>query len=308
MQNLKNDLRDLDELDLMLVRELGKDARISYRELASKLRASHSTVIRRAKRLLDQGIIKIVTILAYDALGYETFVIYAIKAPPGMVDTLAKQLASANSIKRILVTSGSYDVLAMALYKNPDEYMKLFPEEIGDIPTNARIETMLSFKLVKSSWYHPTNNVAIASHLRFKPTELDLSVIRGLEKSPRASVNELAENTDASISSVRFSLRKLTSQGIVRVKGIPNPEAFGFTIMAATLIQVQPSKLSALTEKLQVHPAVNQINLIFGAFNCIIWTSFENANQMYDFLDQDLGNTPGVVHFENMIGLRIQKI
>jgi len=308
-ESLQGRLPDLDELDLMIVRELERDARLSYLALASKLGASRLTVRRRLDRLVDRGIITIVAIPDHAVLGYETVLVLAINAPPGMVNTLARQFASTKSVKYLWITSGRYDIVAVALLRSPQEYLASFPEEIGDIPGNVRVETLLSVELPQSNWPHLNDSdvAAAASPSRVIPTELDLRVIRGLEKSPRVSMKELAGEIGASVSSVRSSFRKITSQGITRVVAIPNPASFGHTVRGITLIQVHLSSLKIVTDKLKVHPSVTQMSLTFGSFNCIIWTSFQNSEQMHEFLDQDLGNMPGVVHFENLIGLRMQK-
>lgn len=309
MSRLAKDPSNLDELDLRLLRELEQDARVSDVKLASKLGTSNSTVGRRVKRLIDQGIIMINVIPGYSALGYGTILTMAVKAPPGMVSVVAEQLASADNVEYLWITAGRYDILAVALYRSPEEYVKSFPEEIGDIPENTMIETMLSFKLTESGDPDPTKSpdAAVAFRSRFNPTELDFSLIRALQISPRASVNELAGNIGVSVSSVHASLRKLTSRGIIQVKGISKLETFGHTIWAVILIKVQPSTLKTVTDKLQVHPSVRHLRLHFGAFNCIMRTSFQNSEEMYAFLDRDLGSMPGIVHFESLVILRVQK-
>lgn len=306
MENLQNGLPDLDELDMTLIRELDKDARVSNLSLARRLGAANSTVRRRLNRLIDLGVITIATTPAYRALGYTTVLILAVNAPPGTLNTLTRQLASANSIKYIWITTGRYDLVALAFYRNPEEYIRLFPEEIGTIPGNVRIQPML---LVKSSWSHLTDNDADVadSHLCFTLTELDIAIIKRLEKTPRASAKELAKDIGISISSVRTRLRKLTTQGIIRVRCIRTPAAFGYPLNGITLIQVQPSSLKTLSDDLNVYTSVNEITLTLGEFNCIVWTSFQNIEQMSDFLVEDLGNMPGVEHFENLIILKVPK-
>jgi DNA-binding Lrp family transcriptional regulator len=309
MKSLQESLPDLDELDLMLVRELEQNARVSFLALASKLGTSQQTVRRRFNRLVDQGIITIATIPAYAALGYEHLLVLAINSPPGMVMSLARQLVSVNEIKYLWITAGRYDILAVALYRSPEDYLKSFPEDLGSTPGNVRVETMSSFKVIKSSWSYLTDNYvpALASHSRVKVSELDLSVIRGLEKSPRVPVKELAHDIGASLSSVRSSLRKLTSQGVIRVMGVPDAAAFGYTVRGMTLIQVHPSLLMTLTDKLKVYPCIQQMLLTIGEYNCLIWTSFQGSDEMSDFLVHDLGNMPGVVHYESLVSLKVQK-
>ncbi len=302
-QNLQNRSSDVDELDLMIVRELERDGRLSYLALASKLGVSRSTVRSRLDRLIDRGIITIVAIPALSVFGYTTVLFLAIKAPPGMVDTLAEQFASTKSVKYLWITSGRYDIVAMASYKRPKEYLTSFAEELGDVPGNVKIETLLSVEFLNNSGVA----AAVASPSSAILTELDRRVIRGLEKSPRVSMKELAGEIDASVSSVRSSFSKLTSHGVIRVVASPNPAAFGQIVMTVTLVQVHLSSLKTVIDRLKTHPSVRQVSLALGPFNCIIWASFRNSDRMHEFLDQDLGTMPGVIEFENMIGLRLQK-
>ena len=304
----QNGLPALDELDLTIVRELEQDARASYAALASKLGTSPPTVRRRVNRLVDQGIIRISAISDSAALGYNTALVLGINAPPGELSTLASRLACVDEIKYLWFTAGRYDLLAMALYQNPEEYIRSFSVEVGRILGSGRMETLLSVKTVKRSWSLLTHtDLAATSFSGDIPTDLDLSVIKGLEMSPRITAKDLAENIGASLPAVRSSLRKLTSQGIIRAVSVTDPAAFGYNIRGVTLIQVHPSKLEALTNQLQVNSSVKQISLVLGAFNCMIWTSFQSSDEMGHFLIRELGNIPGVVHYESLVILRAQK-
>jgi len=297
--------RSLDELDYMIVQELGQNARISSLALASKLGASHSTVGRRINRLIEDGVVTLAVVANQFALGYSTFLTLAINAPPGKLNTLVEQLNSANSVGYLWTTAGRYDILAMAKYRSPEEYLNLFPDEVGDIPENARIEIMSNIKTAKSKWTHIVDSSATQSQPPFVPNELDFLVIKALEVSPRASVKELAQIIGQRVSAVRYSLRKLLSHEIVQVRAILNPEVFGNTIKGITLIQANPCKLKDLIKMLKIHSSVDEINLLLGAFNCMIWTTFATSGQMYDFLDRDLGKMPGVMNIDNLIGLRM---
>jgi len=302
-----NNLKKLDDVDMKVIRELGENARISNLALASKIGVSHSTVGRRINRLVGDGIINLAAVPNYHTLGYNTFLTLAINAPPGKLNALVEKLISVNGIGFLWTTAGRYDILAMARYRNPEEYLTRFPAEIGDIPDNARIEIMSNVKLVKSKWTHAVDDEGTASHQPYTPTELDFAVISALGHSPRASVNELAKMIGARVSSVRYSLRKLLSHDTVQVRAVRNPEALGNTIKGITFIQANPCKLNALTDRLKLHPSVEEINLIFGAFNCMIWTTFETSSQMYDFLDRKLGSMPGVMKIDNLISLRMHQ-
>ena len=308
MDDLKNKQLKVDETDVMILRELGKDGRLSYKTLASKVGASRPTMRRRLKRLIDLKIATITPIVSFTTLGYGTIVILAINTPPGKVETTVKQLSSADSIRYMWTTAGRFDIMAVAMYQNPEEFLETFSEKIGTLPENIRIETLLTIRFVKSTWPHLIGGIfAVDSKPSITLTELDFSILRGLEKSPRATVIELAKDIKEKSSSVRSSLRKLTSEGIVRVICIPDPSALGYTVEGITLVQVRMDNLKSLTDKLDALPFVRGIIFTFGAFNCMIWTSFQNSDQMSDFLSHDLGNMHGVVHFESLVILKWEK-
>ncbi|MFC1925880.1 Lrp/AsnC family transcriptional regulator [Chloroflexota bacterium] len=298
----------LDELDLMLVQELEKDARISFLALASRLGTSQPTVQRRFKRLIDLGIITIAAIPTYAALGHRMALLMVFNAPPGKINKLTKQLAAINNIRYIWVTAGHYNILAVAFYQNTEDYLTAFQKEFHNIQRDARLETLLPIKMIKSDMSDLTNEADLAPNPGVVITELDISVMKELEKSPRIPVKELAKVIGVTLSPVRSSLHKLTSKGIIRVIATHDPAAFGYNVVAIVLIQVHPSGLKALTDKLKVYPYVKAITLTIGAFNCVIWATFQSSDEMSNFLTHDLGNMPGLMHYESLLMLRIEKL
>lgn len=308
IERLQDGPLDLDELDRMLIRELEHDARVSYSTLASKLDASRPTIRRRLNSLVDRGIVTIAAMPDYRALGYRTVLTLAITAPPGMVNKIAEQLSSVTEIKYVWITAGRYDLMSVAFYRSPEEYMELFPEAISEIPENVRMESLLSIKLIRANPSHQTKKIpAVDSQWDIRLTELDRAVIRGLEISPRILSKDLAQDIGASLPSVRASLRKLSSEGVLRVIGAHGPAVFGRKIIVTSLVQVNPSRITTLIDKLKVHPCVTHITITFGGFNCLVYSSFDNSQQMSDYLAHDLGSIPGVSHSESLISLKTVK-
>lgn len=299
---LKEGLPQLDELDLALVRAVEENARIGYRELASKLGTSPQTANRRLARLIDERVVKFIALPDYGLLGYKVPMIFAINAPPGKLDKLVRQLASVDSINSYYITAGSYDIMAAALYRSLDEYLSLFPKEMADIPENTRIEAILSVMQVKSNFSYLTNNSNIVVAKKgFVPTALDLSVMKELMESPTASATEIARCIGANRLSVGSSLNRLFSSSAIRIVCVTNPSAFGNNVEGMTLVRVHPSKLETVTSRLQAIPSVTHLSHILGEFNCMLWTCFNNSGQMRQFLADNLGNMPGVEHYESAI-------
>ncbi|MDD5094959.1 MAG: AsnC family transcriptional regulator [Dehalococcoidia bacterium] len=122
-------IRRLDELDLMLIRELGIDARKGAPELGAKLGTNHTTVRRRLQTLLDEGIISFVTIADHKTLGHLTLILLGINTRPGTVDGVATRIASLEYSKMISATLGRYDLLVMIYwYRCRSKALKIWVE------------------------------------------------------------------------------------------------------------------------------------------------------------------------------------
>ena len=67
----ENSIPDLDQLDLMIIKELQIDGRQTNTELARKLSVSRTTVRSKLQRLLDEHVISINAVANPPLLGYE---------------------------------------------------------------------------------------------------------------------------------------------------------------------------------------------------------------------------------------------
>ena len=101
----------LDHLDLRLLRELEINARQTIVDLSEKLSISKPTLKGRIQRLLDQHIIKILTVVDPLALGYKTQVNLGLNTLPGKVDSVANALASFRQVVHVSIHSGRYNAM-----------------------------------------------------------------------------------------------------------------------------------------------------------------------------------------------------
>ena len=149
----------MDALDLMIIRELNSDPQQPQADIARKLGAGETTVRRRLKRLLDEHIIRIVAIADPHALGYHVRAMIGIKVSPGRIDAVADKLASYANIHYALMTTGPYDLVAWAVFRDTDELSGFIRHELGGIEGLASYESMLTLKVAKDLLNSPTKNL-----------------------------------------------------------------------------------------------------------------------------------------------------
>ncbi len=131
----------MDNIDLYIIEALTKDARTSFRQIASELDVSPDTVIDRYNALQEKGVIRGSTIvLNPKEIGYNAMAVFMIDLSPaedmksGLSST--KILETIIKMKNIIIASktvGDHDLMAIGVVRN---FHHLFDirSEIAAIP------------------------------------------------------------------------------------------------------------------------------------------------------------------------------
>ncbi len=156
----QNPRESLDDLDLVLIKELESDGRQTNTDLAKKIGTSKATARRKLKKLLDEGIIKVVAVANPPALGYQTVATMGINVRPGDVDNVAEKLASYSNVHFVIVSTGRYDIIAWMMFKEPEDLSNFLRTEIGNIQGLVSVETMINLKIIKASFTYSTGDLS----------------------------------------------------------------------------------------------------------------------------------------------------
>ncbi len=149
--------RDVDEVDLKILKCMAGDCRLSFRQIARALNVSTSTVSKRIKRLQDKGVIlSFIPLVNPNYLGVTMFAV-GIKARPGHnPKDIAKEFASNDMITHVFVTTGNYDVIAMGVSRTNEQML----ETVKSITSNDAIERYEVFQILEVSKESPIDWMA----------------------------------------------------------------------------------------------------------------------------------------------------
>lgn len=298
----------LDELDLMLAKELELDARQSNRVLAKKLATSEATVRRRLQRLLDEGIITIVTVPDRQSLGFPIGIDVGLKVSPGKADEVAEYLRSHKRIQNILLATGRYDILIHAALRDINEQNIFLGEDLSRVPYLLSAETIFFVEVVKMSWkYLNDDTYRYKKPMAYDLDDLDFSLIKELELCPRESVTELGRKLGVNRILVGRRLRKLLAADVIRVVSIANPSCFGFNVQVFIFVKVQPARISSVANSLIGEKRILHICTIAGRFDLFLSAAFGDLAEMSDFIMNQLASYPGVISYETMIQVAFAK-
>ena len=142
--------RQLDECDWNILVELDENPRITNTQLAKRLGISTQTAAAKLQRLLDEDTVRINCITSHTMTGYELSLGIFIKVQPKSINDVAERLSANRSIYAIIATSGPYDLMTGAIFKDSDEMSDFFINELGTIPGIVSSETILTHKTLSS--------------------------------------------------------------------------------------------------------------------------------------------------------------
>jgi Lrp/AsnC family transcriptional regulator for asnA, asnC and gidA len=146
--------KTLDRLDCKLIRVLQTDGRMPNNAIAQELGISEHTVRRRLKRLIDDGIIRIVAVANPIDLGFEIAGNLKIHIDLKKTERVLENLKKIDSLIYVALTTGGTDVDADFIVRSLKEFHDLIYNQLSKIDGILSTETSLLVDLVKdkSDW------------------------------------------------------------------------------------------------------------------------------------------------------------
>jgi Lrp/AsnC family transcriptional regulator, regulator for asnA, asnC and gidA len=141
----------LDRVDREIVSLLQVDGRRAYGAIAEEVGLSEAAVRRRVQRLRDSGVMQIVAITDPLQLGYGREALVGIRVH-GDVRLVADKVAAIEEANYVVMTAGSFDIIAELIAVDDDALVHLLNDAIRSIPGVTEVETFLYLKLSKQTY------------------------------------------------------------------------------------------------------------------------------------------------------------
>jgi len=141
----------LDDLGKAIVEQLQQDGRRPFATIARAVGLSEAAVRQRVARLQEAGVIQVVAVTDPLQLGFQRQAMVGIRAD-GDVVAVADALAAMPEIEYVVITAGSYDVLAEVLCEDDDHLLELVGQRIRAVPGVRHTESFVYLKLRKQHY------------------------------------------------------------------------------------------------------------------------------------------------------------
>ena len=138
----------LDDVSKAIIEQLQTDGRRSYAEIGKAVGLSEAAVRQRVQKLTDSGVMQIVAVTDPMQLGFYRQAMIGLRVS-GDTTTVANELGQIAAVDYVVLTAGSFDILAEIVCENDDDLIELLNKKIRAITGVLSTETFVYLKLQK---------------------------------------------------------------------------------------------------------------------------------------------------------------
>jgi Lrp/AsnC family transcriptional regulator for asnA, asnC and gidA len=138
----------LDSVAKRIIEQLQEDGRRSYASIAKAVGLSEAAVRQRVQRLLETGVVQIVAVTDPLQVGFERQALIGMNIQ-GDVTAVADALAEIPEVDYVVITAGSFDLIAEVVCENDDHLLDLLSSRIRILEGVTGTETFVYLRLRK---------------------------------------------------------------------------------------------------------------------------------------------------------------
>jgi Lrp/AsnC family transcriptional regulator for asnA, asnC and gidA len=138
----------LDDVSKAIIEQLQSDGRRSYAEIGKAVGLSEAAVRQRVQKLTDSGVMQVVAVTDPMQLGFYRQAMIGLRVS-GDTTMVADALGKLDAVDYVVLTAGSFDILAEIVCENDDDLIELLNKKIRAIPGVQSTETFVYLKLQK---------------------------------------------------------------------------------------------------------------------------------------------------------------
>ena len=138
----------LDDLSKRIIEQLQEDGRRAYATIGRAVGLSEAAVRQRVQRLIESGVMQVVAVTDPMQVGFSRQAMIGITVE-GDIVAVADALAEIPQVDYVVVTAGSFDVLAEVVCEDDDSLLELLNDRVRALPGVRSTETFVYLRLRK---------------------------------------------------------------------------------------------------------------------------------------------------------------
>jgi Lrp/AsnC family transcriptional regulator for asnA, asnC and gidA len=138
--------------------------------------------------------------------------------------------------------------------------------------------------------------------------ELDLAIVRRLQKDGRKPYTEIAQELDVSEGTIRNRVSRLVEDQILHIVGMVDPYQLGMDAPALIGVTLEPGDWDPTISVIANFEEVSYLVLVSGEFDLMVEVMCRDRDHLANFLNEKLRRVSGVVRTQTLTILRTYKM
>ena len=301
----------LKEVDWAILHELARDPLASSRSVAEAIGISLSQAQSRIRALDRRRISHVVAVLDTRVSG-QSLAWVTVGVRGRSVEEVATELANIREVMMVsTLGSGAHDILLCVRFRNVEDLHSHLLVKVSGIVGIARqnISVVLNTPVFRPEYvtisreFLNTDVAAIAKDLEVDfgdgvLDELDRNIVAELQVNGRTSAKAIADRYGISPGAVRYRIRALQNNGIMRFMTLFLPQELGINSFAFLEVSVVPSAIDRVIEELRKKPWLPQLFICTGQATIKGVLFSESIEQITRIRTEEIGQLDGVLQVE----------
>jgi DNA-binding Lrp family transcriptional regulator len=310
----------LDELDYSLVNALQIAPRAPWSLIGEVLGISPVTAARRWERLTGEGHAWMTGYCSSTLMRHMPYVLVTLGCVAGSVEQVADALLDDSHTVTILHTAGTSDLLLGVWISDLRMLSRYVLDRLNRTPgvTTVRVSVATEMFTEASRWrlrsLDPLQQRALSDWRRdpqvSSPTISpgDRQLIVALSGHGRATLEDLADRTQLSVSTVRRRLHRHLGSGALAFRcEVPHTTA-GFPVEATLWISVPPAWLARTAAELSRLPQTRMCAAVIGSSNLVATVWLRSMSDLSSLETEIMARVPDIRVNDRLLTLRHLKL
>ncbi len=141
----------LDDTSKAIIEQLQQDGRRPYAAIGKAVGLSEAAVRQRVQRLIDGGVMQVVAVTDPLELGFARQAMIGITVE-GPLESVADELAEMDEIDYVVITAGSFDLLAEVVCESDEHLLEMLSNRIRTVAGVRTTESFVYLRLRKQTY------------------------------------------------------------------------------------------------------------------------------------------------------------
>jgi Lrp/AsnC family transcriptional regulator for asnA, asnC and gidA len=135
----------LDEINISIINHL-RDGRMPFKKIADDLKVSEGTVRARVKRLQEDGVLEITSLVDPESIPDKYLVMVGVKLKNMDLVAKGEEFSKLRGVISVCVVTGRFDLMLLVMLKKQFGMLEFYTEEVSQIEDVRSVETFVIYK------------------------------------------------------------------------------------------------------------------------------------------------------------------